>query len=86
MQEKISVDKLVSSECKALLRFKKPQQKEKIISVLKENLIDSEVIAQDDELAVMVDASSECAINDSLKVIQDNNYCEDMSKILKLSL
>ena len=86
MQEKISVDKLVSSECKALLRFKKPQQKEKIISVLKENLIDSEVIAQDDEIAVMVDASSECAINDSLKVIQDNNYCEDMSKILKLSL
>lgn len=86
MQEKISVDKLVSSECKALLRFKKPQQKDKIISVLKENLIDSEVIAQDDELAVMVDASSECAINDSLKVIQDNNYCEDMSKILKLSL
>ena len=86
MQEKISVDKLVSSECKALLRFKKPQQKEKIISVLKENLIDSEVIAQDDELAVMVDASSECAINESLKVIQDNNYCEDMSKILKLSL
>ena len=86
MQEKISEDKLVSSECKALLRFKKPQQKEKIISVLKENLIDSEVIAQDDELAVMVDASSECAINDSLKVIQDNNYCEDMSKILKLSL
>ena len=85
IQEQVSVDKLVSSECKALLRFKKPQ-KDKIISVLKEKLINSEVIAQDDELAVMVDASSECAINDSLDAIQNNNYCEDMSKILKLSL
>ncbi|MGM9536087.1 MAG: homoserine dehydrogenase [Intestinibacter sp.] len=85
IQEQVPVDKLVSSECKALLRFKKPQ-KDKIISVLKEKLIDSEVIAQDDELAVMVDASSECAINDSLDAIQNNNYCEDMSKILKLSL
>ncbi|MDY5211030.1 MAG: homoserine dehydrogenase, partial [Intestinibacter sp.] len=84
IKEKVDVDKVVSHECKALLRFKKPQ-KDKIISVLKDKLIDSKVIAQDDELAVVVDAPSECAINDSIKFIEDNNYCEDISKILKLS-
>ena len=31
IKEKVSVDKVVSSECKALIRFKKPQ-KEKIAS------------------------------------------------------
>ena len=84
IKEKVDVDKVVSHECKALLRFKKPQ-KDKIIPELKDKLIDSKVIAQDDELAVVVDAPSECAINDSIKFIEDNNYCEDISKILKLS-
>ena len=72
IKEKVSVDKVVSSECKALIRFKN-------------KLISSKIIAQDDELAVVVDAPSECAINDSIKFIEDNNYCEDASKILKLS-
>lgn len=84
IKEKVSVDKVVSSECKALLRFKKPQ-KDKIIQVVKDKFIDSEVIAQDDELAVVVDAASENVINDGIKFIQENNYCEDISKILKLS-
>ena len=82
-KEQIAVEKLVSDECQALLRFKKPQS-DKIISVLKEKLIDSEIVAQGDELAVMVDAASEGVINDSLKVIEDNKYCESMSKLLKL--
>ena len=82
-KEQIAVEKLVSDECQALLRFKKPQS-DKIISVLKEKLIDSEIVAQGDELAVMVDAASEGAINDSLKAIEDNKYCESMSKLLKL--
>ena len=84
IKEKVSVDKVVSSECKALIRFKKPQ-KDKIIQIIKDKFKEAEVIAQDDELAVVVDAPSECAINDSIKFIEDNNYCEDTSKILKLS-
>ena len=84
IKEKVDVDKVVSHECQALLRFKKPQQ-DKIISVLKDKLISSKIIAQDDELAVVVNAPSECAINDSIKFIKDNKYCEDASKILKLS-
>ena len=84
IKEKVSVDKVVSSECKALIRFKKPQ-KDKIIQIIKDKFKEAEVIAQDDELAVVVDAPSECAINDSIKFIGDNNYCEDASKILKLS-
>ena len=84
IKEKVSVDKVVSSECKALIRFKKPQ-KDKIIQIIKDKFKEAEVIAQDDELAVVVDAPSECAINDSIKFIEDNNYCEDASKILKLS-
>ena len=84
IKEKVDVDKFVSHECQALLRFKKPQQ-DKIISVLKDKLISSKIIAQDDELAVVVNAPSECAINDSIKFIEDNKYCEDASKILKLS-
>ena len=83
IKEKVSVDK-VSSECKALIRFKKPQ-KDKIIQIIKDKFKEAKVIAQDDELAVVVDAPSECAINDSIKFIEDNNYCEDASKILKLS-
>lgn len=82
-KEQIAVEKLVSDECQALLRFKKPQS-DKIISVLKEKLIDSKIVAQGDELAVMVDAASEGAINDSLKAIEDNKYCESVSKLLKL--
>ena len=84
IKEKVDVDKVVSHECQALLRFKNPQQ-DKIISVLKDKLISSKIIAQDDELAVVVNAPSECAINDSIKFIEDNKYCEDASKILKLS-
>ena len=84
IKEKVSVDKVVSSECKALIRFKKPQ-KDKIIQIIKDKFKEAEVIAQDDELAVVVDAPSECAINDSINFIEDNNYCEDASKILKLS-
>ena len=84
IKEKVSVDKVVSSECKALIRFKKPQ-KDKIIQIIKDKFKEAEVIAQDDELAVVVNAPSECAINDSIKFIEDNKYCEDASKILKLS-
>ena len=84
IKEKVDVDKVVSHECQALLRFKNPQQ-DKIISVLKDKLISSKIIAQDDEFAVVVNAPSECAINDSIKFIEDNKYCEDASKILKLS-
>ena len=85
MQEKVEVEKTISHmNCQALLRFKNPQQ-DKIISVLKDKLISSKIIAQDDELAVVVNAPSECAINDSIKFIEDNKYCEDASKILKLS-
>ena len=73
IKEKVSVDKVVSSECKALIRFKKPQ-KDKIIQIIKDKFKEAEVIAQDDELAVVVDAPSECAINDSIKFIEDNNY------------
>ena len=74
IKEKVSVDKVVSSECKALIRFKKPQ-KDKIIQIIKDKFKEAEVIAQDDELAVVVDAPSECAINDSIKFIEYNNYC-----------
>ncbi|MFQ9286977.1 MAG: homoserine dehydrogenase [Intestinibacter bartlettii] len=77
IKEKVSVDKVVSSECKALIRFKKPQ-KDKIIQIIKDKFKEAEVIAQDDELAVVVDAPSECAINDSIKFIEDNNYCEEI--------
>ena len=84
IKEKVDVDKVVSSECKALIRFKKPQ-KDKIIQIIKDKFKEAEVIAQDDELAVVVNAPSECAINDSIKFIEDNKYCEDASKILKLS-
>ena len=35
IKEKVSVDKVVSSECKALIRFKKPQ-KDKIIQIIKD--------------------------------------------------
>ena len=84
IKEKVDVDKVVSHECQALLRFKNPQQ-DKIISVLKDKLISSKIIAQDDELAVVVNAPSECDKHDSIKFIEDNKYCEDASKILKLS-
>ena len=58
---------------------------EELLEAVKDKFKEAEVIAQDDELAVVVDAPSECAINDSIKFIEDNNYCEDASKILKLS-
>ena len=84
MEEKVSVNKVSPDRCQALLRFKKPQE-DKILDILKEKLINSKVINKDDELAVLVDADSEYAVNDSLEIIQDNNYCEDIREILKLS-
>lgn len=82
-KEQVEVDKLVSDECEALVRFKKPN-KDKIVSILEEKLNKCKIINQDDELAVMIDANCEKDINNSLDLIKQNSYCEDISKILKL--
>ncbi len=82
-KEQVEVDKLVSDECEALIRFKKPN-KDKIVSILEEKLNKCKILNQDDELAVMIDANCEKDINNSLDLIKQNSYCEGISKILKL--
>ena len=84
IQDKIEVEKVISNNCQVLLRFKSPQ-KEEIIELIKACVDDYEIIEDNDELAIMVYASSEYEINNILCLIKDKGYCKESRKLLKIS-
>lgn len=84
MQEKIEVEKTISNNCKALLRFKSPQ-KEEIIKLIKACVDEFEIVEDNDELVIMVYANSEYEINNILCLIRDKGYCKESRKLLKIS-
>ncbi len=84
IQDKIEVEKVISNNCQVLLRFKSPQ-KEEIIELIKDCVDDYEIIEDNDELAIMVYASSEYEINNILCLIKDKGYCKESRKLLKIS-
>ena len=84
IQDKIEVEKVISNNCQVLLRFKSPQ-KEEIIELIKACVDDYEIIEDNDELVIMVYASSEYEINNILCLIKDKGYCKESRKLLKIS-
>ena len=84
MQEKIEVEKTISNNCQALLRFKSPQ-KEEIIKLIKACVDEFEIVEDNDELVIMVYANSEYEINNILCLIRDKGYCKESRKLLKIS-
>ncbi|EQF25315.1 homoserine dehydrogenase family protein [Clostridioides difficile CD160] len=83
-KDKIQVNKIVREKCGALLRFKKCN-KDEILNIVENCLVNYDVLNDDDELAIMVYADSEYEINNSLCLIKDKGYCEKMNKMLKIS-
>ena len=84
MQEKIEVEKTISNNCQALLRFNSPQ-KEEIIKLIKACVDEFEIVEDNDELVIMVYANSEYEINNILCLIRDKGYCKESRKLLKIS-
>ena len=84
MQEKIEVEKTISNNCQALLRFKSPQ-KEEIIKLIKACVDEFEIVEDNDELVIMVYANSEYEINNILCLIREKGYCKESRKLLKIS-
>ena len=83
-KEKIEVEKTISNNCQALLRFKSPQ-KEEIIKLIKACVDEFEIVEDNDELVIMVYANSEYEINNILCLIRDKGYCKESRKLLKIS-
>ncbi|WP_455537969.1 homoserine dehydrogenase [Terrisporobacter sp.] len=84
IQDKIEVEKTISSNCQVLLRFKSPKKGE-IIKIIRACIDEYEIIEDNDELAIMVYADSEYEINNILCLIKDKGYCKESRKILKIS-
>ena len=83
-KEKIEVEKIISHNCQALLRFKSPK-KEKIIKFISDCIDEHEVVdSNDEELAVMVSADSEYEINNVLCSINNKGYCKEYTRLLKI--
>ncbi|MCC0631151.1 MULTISPECIES: homoserine dehydrogenase [Clostridioides] len=83
-KDRIQVNKIVREKCGALLRFKKCN-KDEILNIVGNCLVNYDILNDDDELAIMVYADSEYEINNSLCLIKDKGYCEKMNKMLKIS-
>ena len=83
-KDKIEVEKIINNKCQALLRFKSPK-KDEIISIIKDCANQYDIIDDNDELAIMVDANSEYEINNILSLIEDKGYCEESKKLLKIN-
>ncbi|MGX9757828.1 homoserine dehydrogenase [Clostridioides difficile] len=83
-KDRIQVNKIVREKCGALLRFKKCNKNE-ILNIVGNCLVNYDILNDDDELAIMVYADSEYEINNSLCLIKDKGYCEKMNKMLKIS-
>lgn len=83
-KEKIEVEKIISHNCQALLRFKSPK-KEKIIKFISDCIDEHEVVdSNDEELAIMVSADSEYEINNVLCSINNKGYCKEYTRLLKI--
>lgn len=83
-KEKVEVNKVLENNCSALLRFKS-NNKNEILNILKNNMNNYNVINDDDELAIFVDADSEYEINNSLEEIENKGYCCLVNKLIKMN-
>lgn len=83
-KSKAKINKIVNNQCSALLRFK-GSKKDEIVHVLKECMQNYNILNEEDELAIMVQANSEYEINNSICVIKDKGYCEGVNKLIKIN-
>lgn len=80
-KNKIDIQKSINTECSALLRFN-CKEKNKLIDIIKNNSNSYDIIDEQNELVLLVNANCEQKIDDSLKLI--NNLGYSYSKLIKL--
>ena len=83
-KEKVSVNKVLDNNCSALLRFKSDDINE-VLDILKYKVKDYNVLNEDEELAVLVNANSEYEINNSLAEIEKKGHCCLINKLIKIN-
>lgn len=83
-KDKAEVIKVLDNQCSALLRFK-CHNKDSIISVIKSKMNSFDVLNENEELAVLVNANSEYEINSTLSEIKSKGYCNKISKLIKIN-
>ncbi|MGL5313998.1 MAG: homoserine dehydrogenase [Peptostreptococcaceae bacterium] len=81
---KANINKVVKNQCCALLRFS-DYKKEEILEVISKCIERFDILHDDDELVIMVEANSEYEIDNSLCVIKDKGYSKNINKLLKIS-
>lgn len=84
MQERIEVNKTINNKCQLLLRFKNPN-KDQILRLINECIESYNIINNNVELVIMVNANSEYEVNNLLSLIRDRGYCSESRKLLKIS-
>lgn len=81
--EVLEVDKVIGSKCSALIRFDS-YKKNELLEIINECSESYDILNEDEELAVLVNANSEYEINNCICVIKDFGYCKNVSKIIKI--
>lgn len=83
IEEKICARQIIGDRCSALLRFKN-YNKDEVLAVIEQCIENYEILSDEDELVILVNASSEYEINNSLCLIKDMGYCQNFNKMLKI--
>lgn len=81
--ETLEVDKIIRDKCSALIRFDSYKKKE-LLEIINECSESYDILNEDEELAVLVNANSEYEINNCICIIKDFGYCKNASKIIKI--
>ncbi|MGL5313417.1 MAG: homoserine dehydrogenase [Peptostreptococcaceae bacterium] len=80
---RLEVDKVIKNKCSALIRFESDKRKE-LLEIIDECSESFDIISEDGELAILVNAKSEYEINNCICVIKDFGYCKNVSKLIKI--
>lgn len=83
-KERVEVNKVLDNNCSALLRFR-CDTRDEILDILKCNMNSYDILNEDEELAILVHASSEYKINSSLLEIKEKGYCSQINKLIKMN-
>lgn len=80
---KIDIEKRINGSCSALLRFKKGENN-KLIDIIKVNSNSYDIVDDNEDLVLVVNANCEQKIDDSINAIKELGYSEEISKLIKL--
>lgn len=82
-KDKINIEKRILTNCSALLRFK-CDDKSKLLEIIKVNSNSYDIVDEQEELVLVVNANSEQKIDESIRIIKDLGYSDKISKLIKI--